>query len=484
MIPNCVPNLRRISVRAIPLLAMLLLVARPAPSAAEGAAGELRGQLCPPLPLGGVEARRRAGRLSPGGGLVRSPAVPSPGVDLASARSLLLARRHQEALAAYFKLLRRSPRDGRIRLAMARLHSWLGNHRAARQCYWDVLILNPLDARAYRGLGDVARWSGKGAGAIRWYREYLRLGPGDPEVLRSLARTSMSIGDRKGALRSYEQLLTRRPRDREAGRHLQIRTGKPPREPRFSAVAGMTWFVMPGRPVWYRPKVEVGARPLLELWLHLGLEGRIRAYDVSTLTDVFISGTAIWTPPRVRGLTISATAAGSPGATFAPRFYLELNPEMKLGIFQAVAGYRYYDFPNRQSHVLMPGLSVHLGRVVVMGRYYFSLGLPFGARHYVEVRLRWQALGWLIVQPGGGVGDALDYLMETFAPPPTGPAAGSDTAWQLSFHISLALQFVLSRSKRIFVSWAYREEAVEAFPGAPVGKFRQHSLSAAFRWVI
>jgi LmbE family N-acetylglucosaminyl deacetylase/tetratricopeptide (TPR) repeat protein len=182
--------------RAPPLAALLglLLAAGPAPSQAQRDAPGAAARVSAPPPETGspsakIEGLRRYGR------------------------TLTQARRFEEAVRAYQRLLGFVPGDAEALGQLAQLQAWVGRYDEAIVHYREALLRRPGDPALMSDLADTLTWARRLEEAERLYDEVLARRPDHHEALKGLARARLLRGDVAGAAPVLERALRLYPRD-------------------------------------------------------------------------------------------------------------------------------------------------------------------------------------------------------------------------------------------------------------------------------
>lgn len=125
--------------------------------------------------------------------------TPTPGAAQASPTAddyeglLLAAReheragRHEQAIAAYSRLLARQPDNADVLLARGRVHAWMGRWPEAEADLTGAVAAAPEYADAWSVLGNMYLWSDRPGKAAEAYGRWAQLRPDDPAP--RLART-------------------------------------------------------------------------------------------------------------------------------------------------------------------------------------------------------------------------------------------------------------------------------------------------------
>lgn len=125
----------------------------------------------------------------------------------AQARAASTARRYDEAIALYTRLLERAPGDMDARLARGRAYAWARRWREAEVDLRAVTSASPGYADAWSALGDLYAWSGRPRDAVAAYDRWQALAPGQPEPLLARARAHRQAGDAAAARRDMDAAI-------------------------------------------------------------------------------------------------------------------------------------------------------------------------------------------------------------------------------------------------------------------------------------
>lgn len=371
----------------------------------------------------------------------------------AKARVLWERKQFASSIKLYKQLLAVRPWHTPTLHKMARWYAWRKNYKAAKQAYQDILLYNPGSPDAHRGLGDINFWSEQYKDAIRWYKIYLQTRPDAMIIWRNLGRAAAKIGDDSTAKTAYKKILKKKPSDMEALLYLSPK-------PRFS-INAFTHQSFASNTLRQEYHFALGVRLLRKLWAVAEADFRIRFHPSLTFADAFFSGALYWTPLAWDKLTLSLQMGGSPFSTIAPQFYLNFESSVHLHWVEFHAGYRYFLFPIRRSHLVSPGVTVHLAPVHIHLRYFLSLseleGLPLVARHSFYGYIRWQAQPWLGLLAGGGGGNALDFLSD-YVRPFLDQGVASQNFTEFTFHIRLGSQFRIAFRQHLMINYTYSRE--------------------------
>ncbi len=137
-----------------------------------------------------------------------APALGGPiGFDrqFQEARDLALHGHRKAAIAAYTRLLERSPNNSDVLLGRGRVYSWMGNWPAAETDLQAAVKASPHYADAWSALGDMYLWSDRPKLAAKAYGRWAALVPGDPRPLLQRGRAERNAGDRKSARADFLQ---------------------------------------------------------------------------------------------------------------------------------------------------------------------------------------------------------------------------------------------------------------------------------------
>lgn len=119
----------------------------------------------------------------------------------AMARAAAAARRYDEAIDIYTRLLDASPGDVDARLARGRAYAWARRWSEAEADLRAVTAASPAYADAWSALGDLYAWSGRPRDAVAAYDRWQALEPARPEPLVARARAHRQAGDADAARR-------------------------------------------------------------------------------------------------------------------------------------------------------------------------------------------------------------------------------------------------------------------------------------------
>lgn len=139
-----------------------------------------------------------------------------PGDDRALAAAAWNDGRHDEALAAYDRLLAREPDDWTALVRTAKILSWTERYDAAADRFGRALALRPDDREARLGLARTYAWSGRYDEARAEYERLLASDPDDVEALVGTAKTYAWSGDLGAAREVYARALRVAPADVDA----------------------------------------------------------------------------------------------------------------------------------------------------------------------------------------------------------------------------------------------------------------------------
>ncbi|TNE45036.1 MAG: tetratricopeptide repeat protein [Deltaproteobacteria bacterium] len=371
----------------------------------------------------------------------------------AQARTLWERKQFASAIRLYKQLLEARPWHVPSLHKLARWYAWRKDYPSAKQTYQDILLYNPGTPDAHRGLGDIEFWSGKYSEAVRWYKLYLQRRPKELVIWRNLGRAAAKANDDKTARRAYKHILKNKPGDMEAQLYLAPK-------PRFS-INAFTHQSFASQTLRQEYHFAFGMRLIRKLWAVAEADFRVRFHPSLTFADVFFSGALYWTPLAWDKLTLSLQMGGSPFSTIAPQFYLNAEASVHLYWVELHAGYRFFLFPIRQSHLVSPGVTVHLAPVHIHLRYFLSLseleGLPLQARHSFYGYIRWQARPWLGLLAGGGGGNALDFLSD-YVRPFLDQGVASQNFTEFTFHVQLGSQFRIAFRQHLMLNYTYSSE--------------------------
>lgn len=146
------------------------------------------------------------------------PADPPTPLNLAGARALRAAGRHEEARALLVALAAAAPGDAGLQFEAACVHDFLGLEAQAVPYYVAALAGDLPDASrrsAYTGLGSTYRTLGRYADAERVLLEGRCRFPHAAEIEVFLAMTRYNLGQAKAAVQGLLGLLARTSGDAE-----------------------------------------------------------------------------------------------------------------------------------------------------------------------------------------------------------------------------------------------------------------------------
>ena len=132
--------------------------------------------------------------------------------------------RNKEALAAFEKELRRTPRDFSTLYYLAYLHEAAENLSAARGRLDEALKLEPQSPEANALLGKILIRGGKSAEALAPLETAIAKDPSDPDKRYLLARVYQALGRRQDAAREFAEVQRLKAKQLETDR---ARTPKP-----------------------------------------------------------------------------------------------------------------------------------------------------------------------------------------------------------------------------------------------------------------
>jgi LmbE family N-acetylglucosaminyl deacetylase/tetratricopeptide (TPR) repeat protein len=172
------------------------------------------------LLLGASAAPVLAQRGAPGR-LAQAPAAPSetgsPSAKIDGlrryGRTLTQARRFDEAIRAYQRLLAFVPGDAEALGQLGQLQAWVGRYDEAIVHYREALAQRPDDPSLRSDLADTLAWAKRLDEAERLYDEVLARRPDFHEALKGLARVRLLRGDVAGAGPVLERALRLYPLD-------------------------------------------------------------------------------------------------------------------------------------------------------------------------------------------------------------------------------------------------------------------------------
>lgn len=404
------------------------------------------------------------------------------------ARSFIRKDKFYEAIQVYRQIVAQNPQNIAALRTLGRVQVWLGQLKSARKTYGDLFTHSPGDVMGYLGMADLETKAGRWKQAIHWYQMYLRHKPNDQRALRRLARVAAKAKRKKLARASFSKILKATPKDREAkaflaGRKLQKRF--------FLSFTLQHRFFHSGR-VGQTLEPKFGVRFFDQVMILLGVRLDLRHLQSSTLFEMFPHAEAVWRPHFWPGFKLGITMGGSPLALYYPQFMGDINadipfPFLKLPTIKFLIGYRFYQFPTRQSHLFVPGVLVKLFQFGFRLKYYMNInhlleGNSTLLQHALFFQTEWQVLWWLVLRAGIGWGNFADYLLNAYVLPTFGPAAGTDVANENAFFFNLGAQIELPKEQFLILGYRYYQEAVTIFPGQPpASEVFFHTVTLAYR---
>lgn len=124
-----------------------------------------------------------------------SPTADDYEALLGAAREHERAGRHEQAIAAYSRLLARQPDNADVLLARGRVHAWMGRWPEAEADLTSAVAAAPEYADAWSVLGNMYLWSGRPAKATEAYGRWAQLRPEDPAPRLAQARALLAVED-------------------------------------------------------------------------------------------------------------------------------------------------------------------------------------------------------------------------------------------------------------------------------------------------
>lgn len=407
---------------------------------------------------------------------------------LKEANKLRREEKFYDALKRYERILEVIPDHLPALRAKARMLVWLNKLKEARAAYDDLFATSPGDLSGYLGMADLASRERRFKEAIKWYKLYLQYVPNDVDALKGLGRAAARSKQKELAKTSFKKVLTLKKGDLEAGAFLSDRNHTKP----FFFSFGMEHrFFTNGRVgMMYEPKFGMKYRN--QLFFLAGLRLDFRFLPQATLYELLPHGEIIWTPYMLPGFKFSAFIGGSPLATYYPQMLLDVGAKIPVPFLTtpAISGlinYRFYLFPTRQSHLLIPGVELRLFNFIFLFKYFLNLNYlldidQFLVLHALFFQVEWQVLWFLVLKAGVGWGNFADYLLNSFQTPTFGPAAGSAVFAENAFFFNLGAQIELPKSQFLILGYRYYQEAVTLFPQQPPDyEVHFHTIMLSYR---
>ena len=128
-------------------------------------------------------------------------------------RSKGAARRFEEAIRDYERLLTLVPGDVDALAHLAQLQAWTGNYDKAIVLYREAIARQPLDLGLESDLADVLTWANRPEEAERLYEQVLARDGHHHEALKGLARARLLRGDAAAATAVIDRGLELYPKD-------------------------------------------------------------------------------------------------------------------------------------------------------------------------------------------------------------------------------------------------------------------------------
>ncbi len=142
------------------------------------------------------------------------PAASAPAdTRLKLAETLLLARRYDEAVAEFGKVLAADPANRAARLGMGRAYFWSGRPEDARKVL-EPLMQQQADAETLKLWGEIVGASGSAA-AVEAMQRSVEANPDAAALTQSHARLLIALGCYNPAIQALRQLATRHPGNAE-----------------------------------------------------------------------------------------------------------------------------------------------------------------------------------------------------------------------------------------------------------------------------
>jgi tetratricopeptide (TPR) repeat protein len=405
------------------------------------------------------------------------------------ARALVRRDKFYEALRIYNRILSEDPTHLPALRTKARVLLWLRRLKQSRSTYSDLLTHSPGDLDGYLGMGDLESANKRWKEALQWYQLYLQHRPNDTDTWKKYARAAAQAKRKKLAKAAFKKVLQVEPKNREAKAYMQNRKVKK----RFLLSFTMDHrFFLSGR-VGQTFEPKFGMRFVDDQFLVLlGLRIDIRHLPQATLGEIFPHAELVWQPLIWRGFKLRTLLGGSPIAQYFPQFMFDVDAEFPLPIppipqIKLLMGYRFYLFPTRRSHLLIPGVLVKLFNWGFRLRYFLNLNHLLTSdsalvQHAMHFQVEWQALWWLVLKAGIGFGTFADYLLNSYSVPDFGPAAGTNVFGEDAFFFNLGAQFELPKSQFLILGYRYYQESVTLFPGQPPDyQVHFHTITLAYR---
>ena len=391
--------------------------------------------------------------------------------------------RDDKALRIRKDIQNRAPENIENLKQIARIQTRRGQNKQAAQTYQEILSHHPGEPSAYLALGRLAMKTKNYPEALKWYRLYLESRPDQSDIWKALHNIANQLKRPKialNAVKQYEDLTGERLLRDDEGRNKHD----------YELVIGGLHFIFHNGRLWEYLVLDFALRAWKDLWLGFGTEGRFRFFVPGDpfQWDLFFIGKAAWLSKTWKGFYLSTRLGGSPWGLFAPRFYLEFDAGIPVGPFILHPAYRYFHYTARQSHVLMPGISIILLSPFMIKLEYLLNILKISAEgdwkflHGLKGTLRFQMLSWWAFYLSLGVGNAVDFLFDLSITPQRGPGAGSDFAGKLYFFATLGTQIEFAKNHFLNINYTFYRESVELFLQGDTREVNVHIIGTTYMW--
>ncbi len=403
-------------------------------------------------------------------------------------RKYMKQGRYHLAKEIFKKILKDYPSHQVSLLSLAQIYAWQRKNNQARRMYSRLLEFYPGSLEAYRGLGDIELWAQHPHKAMSWYELYLGMNPHDEDVWRSLARAASLAGNQQLLQKTLKRIHL--PPEEFQARYIKPILERQRKENSLIFDGGIVHHFFRQGQIWQKIYAQMTWRPWpRKLLLTGGVEARIRYLKSTTIGEPFFYTEAFWRPKKLKWLYLKSRLGSSPLAKYAPLLYFDFDSGLRFNYFEFHPGYRFYAYPTRTAHILAPGITGAIGPFRLHVRYYLSLTkltpeLPWRLRHSFLVIFNWHALSWLDLNIAGGGGNAIDYLLEVYNPPTTGPSAGSETFSEKIAYIRAGARLRLNKHHFLIFSYSYYLEEVQPLPFSESYKANMHIIHLGYRWII
>ena len=128
------------------------------------------------------------------------------------------AKKLDDAIYLYRRIVLATPHDLGAAMTMADLYAWKGDYDHAAALYRDIIERDSLNISGVKGLARVMRWATRYSEAERYYTIALRAEPDDLEALIGLAITFAQQRNFETALKFVDQAAQKSPRNPEVFR--------------------------------------------------------------------------------------------------------------------------------------------------------------------------------------------------------------------------------------------------------------------------